>query len=57
MLVSGGDGHITGADGWTLHSVDGSRAAHIERTIAVTEEGLRILTLPGPRPEPALNQP
>jgi methionyl aminopeptidase len=47
MLVSGGgDGHITGADGWTLHSVDGSRAAHIEHTIAVTEEGPRILTLP-----------
>lgn len=47
MLMSGGrDDYHTGTDGWTLHTVDGSRAAHIEHTIAITEQGPRILTLP-----------
>lgn len=47
MFIAGGDGRYrTAADGWTLHSVDGSRAAHAEHTIAITEEGPRILTLP-----------
>ncbi|UXA12239.1 type I methionyl aminopeptidase [Mycobacterium sp. SMC-8] len=31
-------------DGWTLRSADGSRTAHSEHTIAVTEDGPRILT-------------
>ena len=31
-------------DGWTMHTVDGTRAAHIEHTVAITEEGPRILT-------------
>ncbi|MDX6353249.1 MAG: methionyl aminopeptidase, partial [Streptomyces sp.] len=30
---------------WTLRTPDGSRAAHIEHTIAVTAQGPRILTL------------
>ena len=34
----------TDPDGWTLRSRDGSRAAHVEHTIAVTEEGPVILT-------------
>ncbi|MGW1029585.1 type I methionyl aminopeptidase [Streptomyces sp. NPDC002577] len=47
MLMAGGrDDYRTGTDGWTLYTVDGSRAAHIEHTIAITEEGPRILTLP-----------
>ncbi|MEX2980503.1 type I methionyl aminopeptidase [Streptomyces sp. C36] len=47
MLMAGGrDGHRTDADGWTLRTADGSRAAHIEHTVAVTEDGPRILTLP-----------
>jgi methionyl aminopeptidase len=47
MLMAGGhDGYRTGRDGWTLLTIDGSRAAHIEHTIAITEEGPRILTLP-----------
>ena len=33
------------ADGWTVATVDGSLAAHWEHTIAVTEDGPRILTL------------
>ena len=32
------------ADGWTLRTNDGSRAAHVEHTVAITEDGLRILT-------------
>jgi methionyl aminopeptidase len=32
-------------DGWTVHTADGSIAAHWEHTIAVTLDGPRILTL------------
>ncbi|WP_409047005.1 type I methionyl aminopeptidase [Microbacterium sp. HA-8] len=35
---------ITDADGWTLRSADGSRGAHSEHTIAITEEGPLVLT-------------
>jgi methionyl aminopeptidase len=35
----------TDKDGWTLRSVDGSRAAHFEHTIAITEHGPEVLTL------------
>ena len=35
-------------DDWTVVTTDGSRAAHWEHTVAVTEDGPRILT---PRPE------
>ena len=34
----------TDRDGWTLRSVDGSRGAHMEHTIAVTEDGPLVLT-------------
>jgi methionyl aminopeptidase len=33
-------------DGWTVVTVDGSRAAHWEHTVAVTDDGPRVLTLP-----------
>ncbi|MFF6958302.1 type I methionyl aminopeptidase [Streptomyces sp. NPDC008317] len=46
MLMSGGrDEYRTDPDGWTLRTVDGSRAAHIEHTVAITEQGPRVLTL------------
>jgi methionyl aminopeptidase len=35
---------FTDRDGWTLRSVDGSRAAHVEHTVAVTESGPVVLT-------------
>jgi len=35
---------FTDPDGWTLRSVDGSRGAHSEHTIAVTAEGPIVLT-------------
>jgi methionyl aminopeptidase len=31
-------------DGWTLRSADGSNTAHSEHTIAITEDGPRVLT-------------
>jgi methionyl aminopeptidase len=34
----------TDADGWTLRSGDGSRGAHMEHTIAITEDGPLVLT-------------
>ena len=34
----------TDDDGWTLRSKDGSRGAHVEHTVAVTESGPVILT-------------
>ena len=36
----------TDADGWTLRSATGCRTAHSEHTIAVTDDGVEILTLP-----------
>jgi methionyl aminopeptidase len=45
MLIEGGtDGFHTAPDGWTLRTNDGSRAAHAEHTVAITETGPRILT-------------
>ncbi len=38
---------VTDADGWTLRSATGCRTAHSEHTIAVTDDGAEILTLPG----------
>jgi methionyl aminopeptidase len=47
MLIAGGrNNYHTAPDGWTLRTIDGSRAAHIEHTIAITEQGPLILTLP-----------
>jgi methionyl aminopeptidase len=45
FLAGGSDDYRVDADGWTLRSADGSRAAHVEHTVAVTEDGPRILTL------------
>ena len=39
----------TDADGWTLRSATGCRTAHTEHTIAITEHGAEILTLPSRR--------
>ncbi|ARJ04832.1 methionine aminopeptidase [Cnuibacter physcomitrellae] len=37
----------TDKDGWTLRSSDGSNGAHMEHTVAITEEGPVILTARG----------
>ncbi|WP_232661524.1 type I methionyl aminopeptidase [Pseudonocardia sp. TRM90224] len=45
MLIAGGrDRYRHDPDGWTLRTSDGSRAAHTEHTIAITEDGPRVLT-------------
>jgi len=44
LIGSGRDGYHEAPDGWTLRTDDGSRAAHVEHTIAVTDAGPRILT-------------
>ena len=46
FLAGGSDDYTVDADGWTLRSADGSRAAHVEHTVAVTDDGPRILTAP-----------
>jgi methionyl aminopeptidase len=46
MLIAGGsDAYRAAPDGWSMRTADGSRAAHAEHTVAVTEEGPRVLTL------------
>jgi methionyl aminopeptidase len=48
MLIAGGrDDYHTAPDGWTLRTNDGSRAAHTEHTVAITESGPRVLTQRG----------
>ncbi|WP_326690192.1 MULTISPECIES: type I methionyl aminopeptidase [unclassified Streptomyces] len=46
LIAGGGDAYYTAPDGWTLRTSDGSRAAHFEHTVAVTDEGPRVLTAP-----------
>ncbi len=43
-FMLGTDEIYTDPDGWTLRSVDGSRAAHVEHTIAITKSGPIVLT-------------
>lgn len=44
MVNIGKPGIRTMPDKWTVVTVDGSRSAHFEHTVAITEEGPRILT-------------
>lgn len=44
FLAGGRDACRIDSDGWTLRSADGSHGAHAEHTVAVTEEGPRVLT-------------
>ena len=44
MVNAGGPATRTLADKWTIVTVDGSRSAHFEHTVAITENGPRVLT-------------
>ncbi|MFI6859651.1 type I methionyl aminopeptidase [Streptomyces sp. NPDC050421] len=44
LIGGGGDAYHPDRDGWTLRASDGSRAAHAEHTVAITDDGPRILT-------------
>jgi methionyl aminopeptidase len=47
MVNAGGPETEVLADGWTVVTRDGRRSAHFEHTIAVTDHGPEVLTLPG----------
>jgi methionyl aminopeptidase len=44
FMAGGNDDCYLDDDGWTIRTADGSRAAHAEHTVAVTENGPVILT-------------
>lgn len=44
MITRGGEQTIELADGWTVVTLDGSRAAHFEHTVAITAAGPWVLT-------------
>ncbi|HEU4850340.1 MAG TPA: type I methionyl aminopeptidase [Terrimesophilobacter sp.] len=46
-FMHGTDRIFTDPDGWTLRSMDGSRAAHVEHTVAITADGPVVLTARG----------
>ena len=46
MVSAGGEDTRVLADGWTVVTLDGSWAAHWEHTVAVTDDGPEVLTLP-----------
>lgn len=45
-FAAGTDKITYDADGWTIRSADGSRTAHSEHTIAITDGAARVLTSP-----------
>ena len=46
MVNAGGPATRTLSDRWTIVTADGSRSAHFEHTVAITEDGPRVLTRP-----------
>lgn len=44
MIMSGLEDVKVGSNGWTVSTVDGSDAAHFERSIAILDDGPEILT-------------
>jgi methionyl aminopeptidase len=44
MINAGGQDVVVRPDQWTIATVDGSLSAHFEHTVAVTDEGPRVLT-------------
>jgi methionyl aminopeptidase len=46
MVNAGGAATEVLDDGWTVVTADGSRSAHFEHTVALTDDGPEILTLP-----------
>lgn len=44
LLAGGSDAFEFAEDGWAFHTRDRSRAVHLEHTVAITENGPRVLT-------------
>jgi methionyl aminopeptidase len=49
MVNAGGPGTRALSDGWTVVTADGSLSAHFEHTVAVTADGVEVITRRGPR--------
>jgi len=47
MITAGSPEVVVHDDQWSISTVDGSLSAHFEHTVAVTEEGPRVLTAAG----------
>jgi methionyl aminopeptidase len=45
MITAGGHEVYLHDDGWSISTEDDSLAAHFEHTVAITEDGPRILTI------------
>ncbi|NUR93358.1 MAG: type I methionyl aminopeptidase [Nonomuraea sp.] len=46
LMAGGDDEYEMAEDGWSVCSADGSRSVHVEHTVAITDDGPVILTLP-----------
>jgi methionyl aminopeptidase len=46
MISAGSEEVYVHDDGWSISTTDGSLAAHFEHTVAVTDDGPRVLTAP-----------
>jgi methionyl aminopeptidase len=46
MVNMGGPGTRTLEDGWSVVTADGSLSCHVEHTIAITDDGPEVLTVP-----------
>ena len=44
MITAGGSSVVVADDAWSIFTEDGSLAAHFEHTVAVTDDGPRVLT-------------
>jgi methionyl aminopeptidase len=55
MITRGGARTVELADGWTVVTHDGSRAAHFEHTVAITPDGPWVLTDFSERKRPAVS--
>ena len=49
-MTKGGEKTDVLANGWTVVTRDGSLSAHFEHTVAITDDGCEILTLPADYP-------
>jgi methionyl aminopeptidase len=45
MINVGSDEIVIDDDRWSIYTADGSLSAHFEHTVAVTDDGPRVLTL------------
>ena len=58
MFMAGGDDRFDiDADGWALRTSDGSLAAHVEHTVAITSAGPVVLTTADAEPSAAAPRP